>query len=390
MAINNKRIYLSAPHMSGQEEVYVKEAFETNWVAPLGPHVDAFEQELAAYLGTKGAAALSSGTAAMHLALLLAGVGARDKVFCSSLTFAASCNPILYLNAEPVFIDSEPESWNISVGALERAFVEAEKIGVLPKVAVAVNLYGQSADYEPIINLCNRYGAILIEDAAESLGASYKGKKSGSLGHFGVLSFNGNKIITTAGGGALISNDLEELERARYLATQARLPAPHYEHSEVGYNYRLSNVLAGIGRAQLKVLDKRVKARRAVFKKYFEALAGFEGVKFMPEAGYGFSTRWLTALTVNPDLCGVSRDEIIDALEKENIEARPVWKPMHRQPLYKGCSYYPHKTGGKSEALSVSDRLFEQGICLPSGSNLTDEEQDRVIQAINNTLQSKP
>ena len=388
MAINKKRIYLSSPHMSGQEEVYVKEAFKTNWVAPLGPHVDAFEQELAAYLGVKGAAALSSGTAALHLALILAGVGASDKVFCSSLTFAASSNPILYLKAEPVFIDAEPESWNMSAGALERAFVAAEKKGALPKAVVAVNLYGQSADYKPIIELCDKYDALLIEDAAESLGASYRGKKSGSLGHFGILSFNGNKIITTSGGGALVSNDLKALKKARYLATQARLPARHYEHLEVGYNYRLSNVLAGIGRAQFKVLDDRVKARRAVFEKYSEALAGFEGVKFMPDAGFGLSTRWLTALTVDKDLCGVTRDEIIDALEKENIEARPVWKPMHLQPLYEGCSYYPHEAGGEGEALSISDRFFKQGICLPSGSNLTTEDQDQVIQTIINTLQS--
>ena len=380
MTGNKQRIYLSAPHMSGLEQKYIEQAFAENWIAPLGPHVDCFEKELAAYLNVNGAAALSSGTAAMHLALQLVGVKEHDRVFCSSLTFAASCNPILYMNAEPVFIDSEPQSWNMSTAALERAFSDAKQAGALPKAVIVVNLYGQSADLEPITRLCERFEVALIEDAAESLGATYKGKKSGSFGRFGILSFNGNKIITTSGGGALVSNDLEALEKARYLATQARQPARHYEHTEAGYNYRMSNVLAGIGRAQLKVLDDRVAARRAVYDRYYEALSSFNGIEFMPEADYGSSSRWLTALTFDPEKCGVSREDIIDALEAENIEARPVWKPMHRQPLYAKCLYYSH------DDQSVSDWFFKQGICLPSGSDMTKEDQGRVIDVIRRCL----
>jgi len=369
--------------MSGEEIKYIEDAFATNWIAPLGPHVDAFERELAEYLGVKGVAALSSGTAAIHLAMILLGVGRGDRVFCSSLTFAATANPILYQNAEPVFIDADPQSWNMSVKALERALIDAEREGRLPKAVICVNLYGQSADLEPIDALCECYGVALVEDAAESLGATYNGRKSGSFGRFGILSFNGNKIITSSSGGALISSDLEALERARYLATQARQPARHYEHTEAGYNYRLSNVLAGIGRGQLKVLDDRVERRRAVFERYFEELGKIEGFEFMPETNYGQSTRWLTVLTVNKELCGVGRDDIIDGLEKENIEARPVWKPMHLQPLYAGCRYYAHEG-------CVSDRLFEFGLCLPSGSNMTEEEQGRVIEVICTIIKKYP
>lgn len=386
MTGSNKRIFLSSPHMSGKEEQYIAEAFKENWIAPLGPHVDKFEEELAAYLGTAGVAALSSGTAALHLALILSGVGRGDRIFCSSLTFAASVNPVLYLGAEPVLIDSEPQSWNISPAALQQAFADAESDGQLPKAVIAVNLYGQSADMEPIVRLCEQHQVTLIEDAAESLGATYREQMSGSFGRFGILSFNGNKIITTSGGGALVSNDLEALKRARYLATQARQPARHYEHTEIGYNYRMSNVLAGIGRAQLKVLEERVAARRAVFDRYHEALAGIEGFSLMPEAGYGRSTRWLTALTVDPEKCGVSRDDLIDALEAENIEARPVWKPMHLQPVYAGCRYYRHDETDQGQWGSVSDRLFDLGVCLPSGSNMTGEEQERVIKVIMEVL----
>ena len=405
MSTANNRIYLSSPHVSGREQQYIDEAFATNWIAPLGPHVNAFEKELAKYLGVKGAVALSSGTAAIHLALLLLGVERGDRVFCSSLTFAATANPIYYVGAEPVFIDAEPSSWNMSPPALEQALAQAEKEGRLPKAVIVVNLYGQSADIKPILELCNRYNIPLIEDAAESLGATYQGKKSGSFGHFGILSFNGNKIITTSGGGALVSNDLEALKRARYLATQARQSARHYEHTEIGYNYRMSNVLAGIGRGQLEVLEERVAARRSVFARYHDALSAIEGFGFMPEAAYGRSTRWLTALTVDPQLCGVNRDQIIDALEAENIEARPVWKPMHRQPVFAGCRYFEHEICDRetvpSSSLtdlrcapvtlepspghrngSVSDRLFELGLCIPSGSNLSVEEQARVIDCI--------
>ncbi len=384
MSAAENRVYLSSPHMSGREQKFIDEAFANNWIAPLGPHVNAFEKELAVYLRVGGAAALSSGTAAIHLALLLLGVGRGDRVFCSTLTFAATANPICYVEAEPVFIDAEPSSWNMSPQALKKALVQAETEGRLPKAVIVVNLYGQSADIEPISSLCNSYEIALIEDAAESLGATYQGKKSGSFGYFSILSFNGNKIITTSGGGALVSNDPEALKRARYLATQARRPARHYEHTEVGYNYRMSNVLAGIGRGQLEVLEERVAARRAVFARYYEILSSIEGFGFMPEAPYGRSTRWLTALTVDPQLCGVDRDQIIDVLEAENIEARPVWKPMHLQPLYAGCKYFEHEAGDHWG--SVSDRLFELGLCLPSGSNLSVEDQARVIKVIRSIL----
>ncbi len=372
-----KRIYLSPPHMTGEEKKYIDEAFETNWIAPLGPHVDAFEKELSDYLGVKGSLALSSGTAAMHLALLLSGVGEGDHVYCSSLTFAATANPILYVGAEPVFIDAEPTSWNISVEALERALFDSKKSGSLPKAVIVVNLYGQSANMDAVLELCNQYGVLLVEDAAESLGATYKNKASGSFGKFGVLSFNGNKIITTSGGGAIVSHDEEALVRGRYLASQARSPVRHYEHTEVGYNYRLSNILAGIGRAQLKVLDERVKARRAIFERYYDALAGIEGIDFMPETSYGVSTRWLTTMTVDPERCGINRDQIIDALDKNNIESRPVWKPMQMQPLYSEYKYYSHV-----QRESVSKKLFNHGLCLPSGSSLSQEEQDKIIDII--------
>lgn len=379
-----RKIYLSSPHMSGEEQKYIDEAFATNWIAPLGPQVDAFEEELADYLGVIGAVVLSSGTAAIHLALIIAGVNRGDTVFCSTLTFSATANPILYQGAEPVFIDSEPESWNLSPAALERALKKYRDDVNLPKAVIAVNLYGQSVDIERIKEICDRYGVVMIEDAAESLGATYKGKMSGSFGDYGILSFNGNKIITTSGGGALVSNDLSALARARYLATQARQPARHYEHTEVGYNYRMSNVLAGIGRGQLNVIDKRVEARRAVFERYRKAFDGVKGFNFMPEASYGRSTRWLTTLSVDQAVCGINRDQIIDVLEAENIEARPVWKPMHLQPLYMGCRYYEHEPG-----VSVSDRLFLNGLCLPSGSNLTVDEQARVIDCIKSILSQK-
>lgn len=379
--MHDKRIHLSPPHMSGLEEKYIAEAFETNWIAPLGPHVDAFEQELADYVGCKGAVALSSGTAAIHLALRLLGVGQGDRVFCSTLTFAASANPILYQGGEPVFIDSEPDTWNMSPQALQRAFHDAEKEDRLPGAVIVVNLYGQSADMDPILEICNKYDVPVIEDAAESLGATYKGKASGTFGRFGIYSFNGNKIITTSGGGALVSNDTKALDKARFWAAQARDPARHYQHSELGYNYRMSNVLAGIGRAQLKVLEERVQARRAVYKRYHQALSAIEGLGFMPEASFGRSNRWLTVLTVDPRKCKVSAVDIIEALAQHEIESRPVWKPMHLQPLYGKCRYYTHY-----ERKSVSDEMFEHGICLPSGSNLAADEQECIINLIQKCL----
>jgi len=382
MSSNRKnRIYLSPPHMSGNEQKYINEAFETNWIAPLGPNVDAFEKELAEYVGSKDAAAVSSGTAAIHLALQLLEVQQGDTVFCSSLTFIASANPILYQGAEPVFIDSEPDTWNMSPLALEKAMEEAKKAGKLPKAVIVVNLYGQSAKMDEILAICNYYQVPVVEDAAESLGSTYKGKKSGTFGNFGIYSFNGNKIITTSGGGMLVSDDIEALQKARFLATQARDPALHYQHSQVGYNYRMSNIIAGIGRAQLEVLDERVKARRAIFDRYVQELGNIEGVYFMPELEGTLSNRWLTTLTIDQKALGVTPLDIINALAEENIEARPVWKPLHLQPVFNGITYYPHQEGW-----SVSDELFANGICLPSGSSMTIEDQDRVIEVFIKTI----
>ncbi|WP_139491597.1 DegT/DnrJ/EryC1/StrS family aminotransferase [Brevibacillus dissolubilis] len=376
MGNHTERIYLSPPHMGEREQQYIAEAFATNWIAPLGPHVEGFERELAGYVGSNGALALSSGTAGIHLALRLLGVKQGDKVFCSSLTFVATANPILYEGAEPVFIDSEPETWNMSPLALERAFQEAEQNGHLPKAVIVVSLYGQSADMDPIKAICDRYGVPIIEDAAEALGTTYKGKGSGSIGKFGIFSFNGNKIITTSGGGMIVSDDLDALHKARHWATQSRDQARHYQHSEIGYNYRLSNVLAGIGRAQLEILEERIAIRRAIFDRYVEELSQVPGLAFMPEAEFGRHTRWLTTLTVDEAQTGVSAVEIVDALAEANIEARPVWKPLHLQPLFEGCTYYPHQPEE-----SVSERLFHTGLCLPSGSSLTESQQTRVIDA---------
>jgi pyridoxal phosphate-dependent aminotransferase EpsN len=367
--------------MSGKEHKYINEAFETNWIAPLGPNVDEFEKEIAQYVGVNEAVAVSSGTAAIHLALSLLEVGKGDKVFCSSLTFIASANPIIYQGAEPVFIDSEPDTWNMSPQALERAFEDAIKDRILPKAVIVVNLYGQSAKMEEITTICNQYGVPIIEDAAESLGAMYKGKASGSFGKFGIFSFNGNKIITTSGGGMLVSNDRESLQRARFLATQARDAAPHYQHSQIGFNYRLSNILAGIGRAQLEVLDERIAARRAVFQQYYNELSDLPGFRFMPELADTFSNRWLTALTINENEAGISDVDILNTLSAENIEARPVWKPLHLQPVFKLRKYYPH-----NEKESVSETLFNNGLCLPSGSNMTDDDIKTVIHHIRQTV----
>lgn len=377
MIKNKEKIYLSSPHMSGHEQKYIKDAFDSNWIAPLGPNVDEFERELASFVGVKGGAAVSSGTAAIHLALRLLNVQEGDTVFCSSFTFVASANPIVYLGAEPVFIDSEPETWNMSPQALALALHDADKAGKLPKAVILVHLYGQSAKLDEILSLCNRYDVPIIEDAAESLGSTYKGKASGTFGKFGVYSFNGNKIITTSGGGMLISNDVEALERARLLATQAKDPAPHYEHSEIGYNYRMSNILAGIGRGQLEVLEDRVRARRAIYKRYYESLSFIPGFYFMPELENTRSNRWLTTLTIDENESGTSSGKLLRTLAEENIEARPMWKPLHLQPLFKGKKYYPHS---KNE--DMSQYLFQSGICLPSGSNMLEEDQQRVIQGI--------
>lgn len=378
----SQRIWLSSPHLGEEETAFVEEAFRTNWVAPLGPHVDGFERELAAYAGVGHAAALSSGTAAIHLGLLLLGVQPGDTVFCSSLTFVGSCNPILYCGARPVFIDSEPGSWNMSPQALERAFAWAKRENRLPRCVVIVNLYGQSADMDALLPLCERYGVPVLEDAAESLGASYKGRASGSFGRVGVFSFNGNKIITTSGGGMLVSDDGELVARARKLATQAREPAPHYEHVEVGFNYRMSNVLAGIGRGQLRVLAQRVQRRREVHGLYRKDLADLPGVQWMPEPAGMHSTRWLTCMLLAGEDGAGRRDHVLRSLERHAIEARPVWKPMHLQPLFHGAPYFAHAEGD-----DVSARLFASGLCLPSGSNLADEQVARVVDHLRRALQ---
>ncbi len=376
----SQRIWLSLPHIGQEESAFVEDAFKTNWIAPLGPHVDGFERELAEYVGVGHAAAVSSGTAAIHLALLLLGVQPGDTVFCSSLTFVGSCNPILYCGAQPVFVDSEPQTWNMSPAALERALAWAQEQGRLPRCVIIVNLYGQSADMDALLPLCERYGVPVLEDAAESLGALYKGRASGSFGRLAAYSFNGNKIITTSGGGMLVANDAALVERARKLATQAREPAAHYEHVEVGFNYRMSNVLAGIGRGQLRVLEQRVVQRRQVFDTYRQALADQPQLDWMPEPPGYRSTRWLTCFTLRGPDAGQRRDRVLRSLERHSIEARPVWKPMHQQPLFREAPYFAH---GDED---VSARLFEAGICLPSGSNLTADQQGRVIEQLRRAL----
>ncbi|MGR3766074.1 DegT/DnrJ/EryC1/StrS family aminotransferase [Rossellomorea sp. NS-SX7] len=376
------RIFLSPPHMTGNELDYINKAFETNWIAPLGPNVNEFEANIAKYVGVESAAAVSSGTAGLHLALELLEVKQGDIVFCSSLTFAASANPIKYQGATPVFIDSEEETWNMCPVALRRAFDKYEGLGKRPKAVMIVDLYGQSANMDELTEICNHYGVPIIEDSAESLGASYKNRKSGSFGKISVFSFNGNKIITTSGGGMMVSDDPALMEKAKFLATQARDKAVHYEHSHVGYNYRLSNILAGVGIAQLNALDDRVKIRREIFERYVEGFTDIEGIYPMPEpAGY-YSTRWLSVFTIDVDQAGKTPHEIISELEGHNIEARPVWKPMHLQPIFKE---YDYVTAGDKD---VSESLFLKGICLPSGSSMSIEDQEKVIQIIKNFVKS--
>jgi dTDP-4-amino-4,6-dideoxygalactose transaminase len=372
-------ILLSTPHMGSSEKGFVEEAFQTNWIAPLGPNVDAFESELANLVDIKHAAALSSGTAAIHLGLRLLGVGPGDRVFCSTFTFAASANPIVYQGAEPVFIDSDFVSWNMSPAALKKAFATAQKEGWMPKAVIVVNLYGQSADMDSLLELCNQYEVPMLEDAAESLGAYYKGKASGTFGLMGVYSFNGNKIITTSGGGMLVSDDKQLIEKARFLATQARDPAPHYEHSEIGYNYRMSNILAGVGRGQLQELKNRVEARRAVFHAYQNAFADVSCIEWMPEPEWSYSNRWLTACTFKVE-AGIKIADFIKYLSGELIEVRPLWKPMHLQPVFSQCRFFSH------EEIPVSNQLFEHGICLPSGSNMTEKQIQRVVRTVRSFL----
>lgn len=362
------RILLSSPHMSeqGYEQEYVKDAFDKNWIAPLGENVDKFEEELVEMTKAGNALALNSGTSALHLALKAAGVGQDDIVFCQSLTFSASANPIRYEKAIPVFIDSEYETWNMDPKALEEAF---EKY--TPKAVIVVNLYGLSAKLDEIKAICEKYNTPLIEDAAESLGTVYKGQWTGTFGDYGIYSFNGNKIITTSGGGMLVSNNKEGIDKARYWATQAREQVLHYEHKDIGYNYRLSNVCAGIGRGQLKVLADRVDKKRAIYNKYAEGFKDIDAITMIPDHDYETSNHWLSALTVDPQV--ITPTEIIDALAKENIESRPVWKPMHMQPIFEEYDFI----GG-----NVAQSLYENGVCLPSDSKMTDEEINRVIDTI--------
>lgn len=377
-----QRIWLSSPHLGEEETAFVEEAFRTNWIAPLGPHVDGFERELAAHVGVGHAAALSSGTAAIHLGLILMGVQPGDTVFCSSFTFIGSCNPILYCGARPVFIDSEPGTWNLSPAALERAFEWARRENRMPRCVVVVNLYGQSADMDTILAICNRHGVPILEDAAESLGATYKGRASGTFGALGVYSFNGNKIITTSGGGMLVSDDAALVARARKLSTQAREPVAHYEHVEMGFNYRMSNVLAGIGRGQLRVLDQRVTQRRRIYETYRRTLADLPGLVWMPEPEGYRSTRWLSCFALDGEDAQARRDFVLRSLERHSIEARPVWKPMHQQPVFRGAPYFPHEP-----ETDVCGTLFEGGICLPSGSNMDDAQLDRVVGQLRRALQ---
>jgi len=366
---SNKKIWLASPHMSdeGYEMQYVQEAFDTNWVAPLGPNVNEFEKELAAKVGSQHAAAMTSGTGAIHLALKAAGVGEGDIVFCPTLTFSATANPIIYQNATPVFIDSDYETWNMDPKALEAAF---EKYGDKVKVVLVVHLYGLSADMDKIMEICSRYDVTIIEDAAESLGAYYKGKHMGTFGEFGVFSFNGNKIITTSGGGMLVSDDEEKIKKVRFWSTQSRDAARHYQHSELGFNYRMSNVVAGIGRGQLKVLDQRVAKKKYIFEFYKREFGSLEGVEFMPINDWNEPNYWLSVMTLNGSVRPL---DVMEALETENIESRPVWKPMHMQPFFSEYDYL----GG-----DVSEKLFENGVCLPSDTKMTDEDLERICGII--------
>lgn len=377
-----KRIYLSSPHMGEKEQEFVKEAFDTNWVAPLGPNVNGFEEDVARYVGAKSAAALVSGTSAIHLALKAVDVKEGDIVFCSSLTFAASCNPIMYQNATPVFIDSEMDSYNMSVKALEKAFKHYKAKGQKVKAVIVVHLYGQSCDMDKIMELCNHYGATVIEDAAESLGATYKGKQTGTFGKFGIYSFNGNKIITTSGGGMLVSDDEEAIAKARFWSTQSRDNRAYYHHTELGYNYRMSNIVAGIGRGQMLVLNDRIAKKKEIFETYKEAFKDITEIKMPKIQEYGDPNYWLSAMMID-ETSNIEPVDIIEALEKENIEARHIWKPMHMQPYYEKFEFFNHNGEAQNQnEMSVSEKIFERALCLPSDTKMTREEQEEVIKII--------
>lgn len=371
----SKKILLASPHMSdeGYEQQFIKEAFDTNWIAPLGENVNKFEEEIANYVGVKTGAALSAGSAAIHLGLKALNVKQGDIVFCSSLTFSATCNPIIYQNATPVFIDSEYETWNMDPLALEKAFEKYPN----PKAIIVVHLYGTPAKMDEIIKICKKHNVPLIEDAAESLGSIYNGQQTGTFGEYGVFSFNGNKIITTSGGGMLVSNNEDGIKKVRFWATQSKEPVRHYEHKEIGYNYRMSNICAGIGRGQLKVLDKRIEKKTEIYNKYKNELEKVKEIKMQPIPKNTKPNHWLSVMTIDKD-SKVKPLNIMETLEKENIDSRPVWKPMHLQPVFKGYDFITAKNDGTS----VSEDLFNRGVCLPSDTKMTEEEQERVIDII--------
>lgn len=377
-----KRIYLASPHMGGKEQEFVKEAFDTNWIAPLGPNVNNFEKEICEYLNIENASALSSGTAAIHLALKCLGVGEGDVVFCSTLTFSATVNPIIYQGATPVFIDSDYKTWNMSPIALQKAFEDAKLNNKMPKAVIVVNLYGQSADYDELLKICSEYNVPIIEDAAESLGATYKGRQTGTIGEIGIYSFNGNKIITTSGGGMLVSNNKAYTDKSIFWATQAREQARHYEHCEIGYNYRMSNISAGIGRGQLQVLDERIAQKKSIYERYNSAFTDIEDIDMMPI--FEQSNYWLSVATLRED-SKIKPIDIMLALESENIESRPVWKPMHMQPIFKEYKFFSSLEEG-----SVAEDLFNRGICLPSDTKMTKEDMNQVINIIEKCFELEP
>jgi dTDP-4-amino-4,6-dideoxygalactose transaminase len=379
MTKNKSKIWLSSPNMGGREEDFVKEAFNKNWIAPIGPNIDAFEKDICRYNNVNHAAALSSGTSGIHLALILLGIKSGDEVLCSSFTFSASANPIRYQLATPIFVDSEEETWNIDPILLEKAIIDRTKIGIKPKALILVHLYGVSAKIDEILSICEKYEIPIIEDAAEALGSLYKGKALGTFGKFGVYSFNGNKIITTSAGGMLVSNDKKLIEKARFLSAQARDEAPHYQHSQIGYNYRMSNICAGIGRGQMQILDLRVSQKRKIRSFYERIFNGFDGVKILKENSNSFSNAWLSCILIDSKKTGFSRENLRLAFEKDNIEARPLWKPMHLQPVFEN---FPSYLNG------VSEKLFSQGLCLPSDTNMRENEFKRVEEVISNLLKN--
>ena len=377
--MDKPKIYLSSPHMGDEELKNVQDAFATNWISPAGPYIQQFEDDLAKYCGTAGAAVVQSGTAAIHLALRLIGIQPNDKVVCQSFTFIGSSNPILYEKAWPIFIDSEEDTWNMCPEALEEALMACQNKGEMPRAIIVVHLYGMPAKMKEIMAVANQYNIPVIEDAAEALGSTIDGKACGSFGDFGILSFNGNKIITTSGGGAILSNNLNALKKARFLATQAKDNAPHYEHSEMGYNYRMSNIAAAIGVGQLKVLEERIAARRENHQFYCELLRDIHGIQFLQEPVGYFSNRWLSCILIDAEKVGVTPETLRLHLKKENIESRPLWKPMHLQPLFKSSSYV---------GANIAEKLFKTGLCLPSGSNLTLNEKERIASQLKTVFSS--